>query len=532
MNLYDRLLDYGRKDCYPMHMPGHKRNSALLHMTDPYSIDITEIDGFDNLHHAEGILRKGMERAAGLYGSEHTDYLIGGSTAGILTGISACTGKGDRILVARNSHKSVYHGIYLRELEPVYVYPRILPGFGINGGISPEIIEELLIKYPDIKLVLITSPTYEGILSDIKEIAHTAHRHGVPLMVDEAHGAHLGFHPGFPAGSVSLGADIVIHSIHKTLPAFTQTALIHVNGSLVDYEEVKRYLGIYQSSSPSYVLMAGIEQCITLLEQRREELFSAFDKRLRKFYLRMEALKHLKVLTPREVKASGSYEFDPSKINLSAGDTKVSGKDLYEVLLHRYRIQMEMSAGNYVLGMTSIADTEEGFQRLGDALLEMDKVFGNPESPPAGPVAGSDWKINCRKLSGPETNSRTRPETMFGTKSETKSETKPGIKFKTDPATEVPEEQASPERAMLCHDAYRMQKEVILLSESTGRIAAEYIYLYPPGIPLLVPGERINGELLARLSEYREKGLSLQGLQDMEGKYIKVVSAASEKNPR
>ena len=244
MNLYDKLLKYRVSDYYPMHMPGHKRNKELLTMVNPYSIDITEIDGFDNLHHAEEVLLQGMERAAALYKSHFTGYLVGGSTAAILTGISACTKKKDKILVARNSHKSVYHGIYLNELEPVYIYPQTEPQFGISGGIFPEKIEEMLIKHPDIKLVVLTSPTYEGILSDVKSIAEITHKYDVPLMVDEAHGAHLGFHPGFPKGSVGLGADIVIHSIHKTLPALTQSALIHVNGNLADVEEIKRYLAI------------------------------------------------------------------------------------------------------------------------------------------------------------------------------------------------------------------------------------------------------------------------------------------------
>ncbi len=478
MNLYDSLLKYSNMGYYPMHMPGHKRNPDLLGMVNPYSIDITEIDGFDNLHHAKGILLKGMERAAQLYGSVHTNYLVGGSTAGILAGISACTKKGDKILVARNSHKSVYHAIYLKELVPVYIYPRPERQFGINGGISPEIIKELLIKHPDIKLVVITSPTYEGILTDVKAIASAAHEHGVPLMADEAHGAHLGFHPGFPKGSVSLGADIVIHSIHKTLPAFTQSALIHINGSLVDYEEIKRYLAIYQSTSPSYLLMSGVEQCVTLLEQRKEELFSVYGKRLELFYEKMKQLRNLRILDGETVKASGFYGFDPSKITISVKNTEMTGNDLYYCLLKKYKIQMEMVSKDYVLGMTSIGDTEEGFKRLGDALLLVDKQY-----------RACDNKDNSS------------PEAAIGS---------------TEP----------PERVMLSNQVYDEPRENILLSESAGRVTAEYVYLYPPGIPLLVPGERISKSLITGIKGYQKSGLSLQGLQDMTGRYIKVVAKA------
>jgi len=497
MNLYDKLSDYKDRDYYPMHMPGHKRNVSLFSMVNPYSIDITEIDGFDNLHHATGILLKGMERCAALYGSKHTDYLVNGSTAGILTGISACTRKNDRILVARNSHKSVYHAIFLNELDPVYIYPKVLPEFGINGGITPEDVEKMLTKYPDIKLAVITSPTYEGIVSDIRGIAAVCHRYGVPLMVDEAHGAHFGFHKDFPNNSVSLGADIVIHSIHKTLPAFTQTGLLHTNGNLVDYNEIKKYLSIYQSSSPSYILMAGIEQCVKFLEKNGKRAFDLFYRRLNGFYKRMEDLEYLKIFTGKRAKDLGCYHFDPSKIIIAAGDGNVTGKFLYDELLRFYHIQMEMVASNYVLGMTSIADTKEGFIRLGDALLKIDEKLK-------------------RKYGKQEIDSLTAEKQL-------PRRNKNALKFSTEILP------SPPERVLLCHEACESPQEVIPLELSIDRISAEYVYLYPPGIPLLVPGEKISGEFLTRLTEYQEKGLNLQGLADMEGKFIKVVSKACHK---
>lgn len=469
MNLYDKLVQYSSSGYYPMHMPGHKRNSDLLSMQNPYTLDITEIEGFDNLHHAEGILDEGMKRAANLYGSEHTDYLVGSSTAGILAGIAAITKKGDTVLVARNSHKSVYHAIYLNELRPIYLYPQRESIFGINGGISPKNIEEMLIKHPDIKAVFITSPTYEGVLSDISSISQIVHRFGIPIMVDEAHGAHLGFHSGWPTNSIQAKADIVIHSIHKTLPAFTQTGLLHVNGRFVDYEEVKRYLGIYQTSSPSYILMAGIEQCVSLLERKRDELFTLYDERLQLFYERIKELKHLRILTLKDVKNAGAYGFDPSKITISVKETEISGNQLYNQLLEKYKIQMEMVSSDYVLGITSICDTEEGFQRLGDALLEIDEKV----------------KYNNNKKS--EYSYRT------------------------------------PNVIMPIHEACEAYREAVPLKHSTGRIAAEYVYLYPPGTPLLVPGERISKDLIDDINTYKRNGLSLQGMLDKNSDYIRVV---------
>ena len=271
--LYDKLTEYKKSDYYPYHMPGHKRNMNGRPFQEYYELDITEIDGFDNLHQAEGILREVEKRANQMYGADDTFLLVNGSTCGILSAISATAETGGKILIARNCHKSVYHGAYLRNLEVQYIYPKVSEQFGIALGTNPEDVEEKLKADNDISAVIITSPTYEGVVSDIEKIAKIVHKYHVPLIVDEAHGAHLGFSKDFPQNAVANGADIVIHSLHKTLPSPTQTALLHVSGKLIDREKLKRFLGIYQSSSPSYPLMAGMELCLDILEEEGKELF-------------------------------------------------------------------------------------------------------------------------------------------------------------------------------------------------------------------------------------------------------------------
>ena len=227
-DLLEKLQEYRAEDMYPFHMPGHKRKP--LPFPNPYSIDITEIDGFDNLHHAEGILKEAQERAADLYGSKECFYLVNGSTCGLLAAICAATKKRDKVLVARNCHKAVYHALYLNELQAEYIYP-VITKSGIQGQIEPEQVKKALLLNPDIAAVILTSPTYEGVVSDINAIAGIAHERGIPLIVDEAHGAHLGFGAGFPENAVRQGADAVIMSLHKTLPSFTQTALLHLCSS-------------------------------------------------------------------------------------------------------------------------------------------------------------------------------------------------------------------------------------------------------------------------------------------------------------
>ena len=249
--IYERLEEYGNSDYYGFHMPGHKRNMDIPGHVAASRIDITEIDGFDDLHHAEGALKEAQERAASLYGSESSHFLVNGSTAGILSSIFGLTNKGDKILVARNCHKSVYHAIYMNELRPVYVWPGFDEETQLSTQISPEDVREALDREPQIRAVVVVSPTYDGVVSDVAGIAAAAHEKGVPLIVDEAHGAHFGFHPYFPENSNRKGADIVIHSVHKTLPALTQSALLHMNGSRASRERVEMYLHMLQSSSPS-----------------------------------------------------------------------------------------------------------------------------------------------------------------------------------------------------------------------------------------------------------------------------------------
>ena len=295
-NIFDKLKNYSDSDYYAFHMPGHKRNLDLMDGTSPYRIDITEIDGFDDLHHAEGILKEAQERAAEVYHADETHFLVNGSTVGILSAILGTTEKGDSILVARNCHKSVYHAIYLNELDPVYLYPKFDTEQGLSTEIDAADVQKALEEHPKIRAVMIVSPTYDGVVSDIEKIAEIVHEAGCLLIVDEAHGAHFGFDPYFPESANMYGADLVINSLHKTLPALTQTALLHVNGDMVKRRKVKQYLDMLQTSSPSYILMASIDACIHLLEETQLQKCSIFKEYAAHIDTLREELKKLKYL--------------------------------------------------------------------------------------------------------------------------------------------------------------------------------------------------------------------------------------------
>jgi arginine/lysine/ornithine decarboxylase len=493
--LYKALLEYSRGDDYPFHMPGHKRQFHLIE--DPYAVDITEIDGFDNLHHAEGILQEAQERAARLYGSEETHYLVNGSTAGLLAAVAASVRRGGRILVARNCHKAVYHAVLLQGLHASWLYPDIDLQRGIYGSIRPEQMEQAFLDAErsggEISAVVLTSPTFDGVVSDIRGIAQVVHAHGAVLIVDEAHGAHFAMHSYFPEHAVACGADLVINSVHKTLPAMTQTALIHANGTRVDRIRLRRYLDMFQSSSPSYVLMAGIDRCICLMTEKRQELYDTFICHLEQLRRRLSQMRSLHLITGEETEFP-CFDYDRSRLVISTEQSGISGQELYRMLRETYHLQPEMAAEHYVILITTVADTQEGLERLGDALEEIDAQLSKCQT--------SDTRLYASDA-GRQKMSDTGLQTS-------------GIRQWT--AGTVQNEEAMSMEAASDSETYEAE-----LSQSEGGISAEYIYLYPPGIPLLIPGERISGQLLDQLENYRKQGLSLQGLSDYTGENIRLV---------
>lgn len=475
--LDEKLLAYSQTDAYPFHMPGHKRQPMGKWTAE--EIDITEITGFDNLHHAESILREAQHRAAETFGADETFFLVNGSTAGLLAAVCGTVKKGGRLLMARNCHKAVYHAVYLMELKTTYLYPK-QTAFGIQGSISPEQVKTMLEQWPDTEAVLLTSPTYDGVLSDIAAIAEIVHAKGIPLIVDEAHGAHFGFSKGFPQKALALGADLCIESAHKTLPAYTQSALLHYRKNpWVDLERVKWYLGIYQSSSPSYILMAGLDRCTRILREQGTELFAAYEERLHDFYEKCKTLQQITVLSPdgkseeTGEKDPGIWDRDPSKILICAEKVGLHGQQLAELLTERYHLEMEMVSGHYVTALTTLMDTTEGFNRLFAALQEIDHR--------------DDVGLN---------------QGIFTTDE---------IYHRTEKVLEIAEAMDAP-------------KQTVSLMESAGSVSGEFVYLYPPGIPILAPGERVTEEILKTLRICQTRNMEVEGMKDYSGQRIEVCT--------
>lgn len=476
--LYDKLEEYSKSDNYPFHMPGHKRRVDKLPCLYPYGLDITEIDGFDNLHDAQDILKKAMEQIAEFRGADQSFLSVNGSTAGILAAISACVSRGDDILVARNCHKAVYNAIYMNELHPYYIYPQFSHKLGINGGIFCKEIEKMLITFKKNPVVVLTSPTYEGVVSDIENIAKVVHKQGGILIVDQAHGAHFGMGEQFPKSAVDFGADLVIESVHKTLPAPTQTALLHVKGNRVNCQNLKKFLSIYQTSSPSYPMMAAISWCMDYCKRESRKEFVRYEELLRRIRRRISRLDMIELFDAtdeQEHLAAADYDF--GKLVFGVKEGLYSGMELYDRLREKYHLQMEMASEKYVIAMTSVMDTEKGFWRLFRALEEINDLAA------------------FKKHRSQQEKGSTSPKSF----------------------------QWKPIKNTIVYSPYEadcLAAESVELSKAEDKAAADYVYLYPPGIPLIVPGEKWNKEMVSYVKNCMEQGLQVKGVKD--GKVLVV----------
>lgn len=421
MKLTDKLNNL---NCYPLHMPGHKRNPKFGIIGS--EIDVTEINGLDNLHNPNDVLYEVEEELQSIYKSNKSFMLVNGSTVGILAAIFSVCDEGDKIIIARNCHKSVYNACMLRHLRVIYLEPEFDCANGYYTRVLQSTVDEVVRKHPDAKAVVITSPTYEGIVSTVKCEP--------VLIIDSAHGAHfgLGNFPSYPKG------DIVISSLHKTLPALTQTAVLNVyNKNYI--AGVKMHLDIFESSSPSYVLMNSAAICCAYIQNNKKDFYRYFD---RLCHLREMNLFHLRLM----------YSDDYSKLVISTANTDISGVELADILRKKYSIEIEMAGERYIIAMTSVGDSEEIFNTFRDALEEIDSALMLHEQPllKKPPLPESEQNISiCKEY------------------------------------CETP------------------------LKESIGRIANEFVYAYPPDIPILSPNEKVSRQVVEYIISVRQAGVNI-----------------------
>ncbi|MDO4744990.1 MAG: aminotransferase class V-fold PLP-dependent enzyme [Bacillota bacterium] len=456
------LIDHAGKDPVSFHMPGHKGSDIYKRyghdrfLENFIDCDITEIPGADNLFQTEGIIKATAEKYRELYDVRKSYLLINGTSGGLIASVLATVPAGKRLVMARNCHKSVFNALTLGGIEPVYAYPSMIEEYGISGPVTCEEIERCLRENPDAEAVLLPSPNYYGICSDIAAIAETVHAHGKVLIVDQAHGAHLKFMAGEPKAAEECGADIVVNSTHKTLASFTQSAVLNLNSDRVEQYVLEDKLQAIQSTSPSYLLMASLDINADILMEHGDELMDSWDENIRDFYDKAAEIPGLKLMDV-------PGHMDKTKINLDMSSCGIDGNELEELLMDE-EIYAELVTGNILMCMTGIGNTADDYERL----LKVLKALA--ERKESDLCAGGEKRADSGGAA---------------------------LWNKRRALHEIPK-----------------KKKQVPLDAGEGMICASSIIPYPPGIPFLCPGEEIGREEIEYIKLLRGRGEKVIGVDE------------------
>lgn len=475
--LFNALMEYVNRETLPFHVPGHKKGIGMDEEfknfigENPFKIDVTVFKLVDSLHHPTGPIKKAQELASDAYGSDSTFFSIHGTSGAIQAMIMSVVSDGDKIIVPRNVHKSVTAGIILSGAVPVFMQPELDKKLGIAHGVTPETVDETLKANPDAKAVLLINPTYYGVATDLKKIADIVHSYNIPLIVDEAHGPHLAFSKKLPMSALEAGADICSQSTHKIIGSLTQASLIHVKSKYVTGKRVQRNLNLLQTTSPSYILMASLDCARRQIALHGEELLSKTIELCNYTRSEINKIPGFHCFGEEVLGKPGCHAFDPTKLTISCRDLGITGYELDMILSEKYCIQMELSDFYNVLAVGSFGDTKEGMEKLLSALREIStEYYGKKES----------------------------------------------IKDFLD----IP---AIPRRIVNPREAFYADKLSVPLNESLGKISGEFLLAYPPGIPLLCPGEEITEEIINYVEDLKRANLYVQGTEDPTVSNIKIL---------
>ncbi|TVQ42036.1 MAG: aminotransferase class I/II-fold pyridoxal phosphate-dependent enzyme [Gloeocapsa sp. DLM2.Bin57] len=455
--------------------PGHKRGQGINPLLadllghQVFKADLPELPELDNLFAPTGVIAEAQSLAAAAFGASQTWFLVNGSTCGIIAAILATCQEGDKIILPRNSHRSVISGLILSGAMPIFIQPEYNPQWDLVSSITPEAIASTLAQHPDAKAVMVVYPTYQGICTDLASIVQITHSYNIPLLVDEAHGAHLHFHPDLPPSAMSRGADLSVQSAHKTLGALSQASLLHLQGNRINADALNQALGLVQSTSPSYLLLASLDAARQQMAIQGEQLLTHTLHLTQLAKNDLNKLSRLNILTQEYL--SSHYQLDSTRLTVLLPDSPLSGYEADTILRNQYNVTPELPLKKSLTFIFSIGNTQTdihaltlGLQRLEQNLPQ--KSQDEPRLPYSFPIL---------------TQSKT------------------------------------PRAAFFAH------KRVQPLTESVGEISAELICPYPPGIPILLPGEKITSEAISYLLEVKKNGAIITGCQDESLEQITTV---------
>jgi arginine decarboxylase len=476
--LFSGLLEHSRKNPIQFHIPGHKKGAGI----DPefrnfigdnaLSIDLINIGPLDDLHQPKGIIKQAQDLAAEAFGADRTFFSVQGTSGAIIAMIMAVCGPEDKIIVPRNVHKSIMSAIVFSGAIPVFIQPEIDKELGISHGITPDAVERALHQHPDAKAVLVINPTYFGISGDLKKIVEMAHSYNIPVLVDEAHGVHIHFHDDLPLSAMQAGADMAATSVHKLGGSMTQSSILNVKEGLVSAKHVQSILSMLTTTSTSYLLLASLDVARKQLATRGRDLIDNTIKLAQSMRKRINEIEPLHCIGEEILGSKATFDYDPTKLIISVKELGLTGYDVEKWLREKHNIEVELSDLYNILCIITLGDTEREADLLISALKEL--------------------ADECQHRT-----ERIEPVEVL-----------------------LPE---IPVLALTPRDAFYSETEVIPFEESEGRIIAEFIMVYPPGIPIFIPGEIITKENLHYIRKNLEAGLPVQGPEDDEIKSILVI---------
>lgn len=477
--LFSNLIKHAKKNPVQFHIPGHKKGTGM----DPefrefigdnaLSIDLINIGPLDDLHSPKGIIKQAQDLAAQAFGADHTFFSVQGTSGAIMTMIMTVCGPGDKIIVPRNVHKSVMSAIVFSGAVPIFIHPEIDSNLGISHGITTDSVERALEQHPDAKGVLVINPTYFGVAADLKKIVEVAHSYDIPVLVDEAHGVHIHFHDELPLSAMQAGADMAATSVHKLGGSMTQSSILNVRDGLVSYKRVQSILSMLTTTSTSYLLLASLDVARRRLITEGRELIDQTIQLANSIRERINKIDHLYCVGKEILGTKATYNYDPTKLIISIKDLGITGYDAEKWLREKYNIEVELSDLYNLLCLITPGDTETEGDMLVKALQELSDEFHE---------RAEKIQIHAQVLL-------------------------PDI----------------PLLALTPRDAFYSETEVIPFSESEGRIIAEFVMVYPPGIPIFIPGEIITAENLRYIEMNMEAGLPVQGPEDDSLQMILVI---------
>jgi len=466
----------------PFHTPGHKQGKGMhprlgeIIGRDALALDLALMAELDDLHEAHGCIKDAQDLAAQLYGAEYSFFVVNGTTGGIYAMILTIAGPGDKIIVPRNAHRSIIGGIILSGAIPVFIHPEVDNELGLAMGVTPQTVEEAIRKHPDAKGVLIINPTYYGVATDLKTIVDIIHKANMVALVDEAHGPHLMFGDGLPVQALDAGADMCAQSTHKIIGAMTQCSLLHCRADRISVPRLKAMLQLVQSTSPNYILLASLDVARMQMATEGRSLVNKAIALSNKVRDEINRIPGLYCFGEEKIGNPGVYSLDPTKITVTVKGLGLKGAEVERILRHDYKVQVELSDMYNVLFLITLGDGEEEARIMVDALRDMAVKYGGK----------NDFTIINDVYSQIE-------------------------------YPEMPEQVLSPRQALYG------QTRMVPFTESAGKICAEIITFYPPGIPLLCPGERISGDVIEYCRKLQDAGLHISGPEDYLLQTVKVV---------